>query len=64
MIHVDPSDMEEIDFWEANNDDIAIIAKNSFAVDRVVALVCQNFTCSSPVTDPVSLEALLSSKSP
>lgn len=64
MIHIDPADMEEMDFWEANNANIALMAKNNSAVDRVVALICQNFTCSSPVIDPASLEALLSEKSP
>ncbi|KAK9281598.1 hypothetical protein L1049_004501 [Liquidambar formosana] len=60
VIHVDPTNTEEMDFWEENNSNIALMAKNNFAADKVVALVCQNFTCSPPVTNPKSLEALLS----
>lgn len=60
MIHIDPSDVEEMIFWEENNDKIALMAKNSFKPDKVVALVCQNFTCGRPVEDPASLESLLS----
>lgn len=50
-------------FWEEKNSNIALMAKNHVAADKVVALVCQNFTCSAPVVDPGSLEALLSQKS-
>ncbi|KAF8369306.1 hypothetical protein HHK36_032683 [Tetracentron sinense] len=59
VIHIDPSNKEEMEFWEGNNQNIVNMAKNSPASDKVVALVCQNFTCSSPVTDPMSLKALL-----
>lgn len=59
MIHIDPADAEEIGFWEANNEKIALMAKHNFAPDKVIALVCQNFTCSPPVDDPDALEALL-----
>ncbi|KAL6968456.1 dTMP kinase [Sarracenia purpurea var. burkii] len=62
VIHVDPTDEEDMEFWEENNDHIATMARNSFAAYKVVALVCQNFTCSPAVTDPRSLEALLSNK--
>ncbi|XP_030508262.2 uncharacterized protein LOC115722977 [Cannabis sativa] len=62
VIHIDPFDTEEMQFWEENNSDVALMAKNNSAADKVVALVCQNFTCSAPVTDPKSLEALLSQK--
>lgn len=54
--------MEEMDFWEANNADIALMGKNNSASGKVVALVCQHFTCSSPVTNPSDLEALLLEK--
>ncbi|XP_059659521.1 uncharacterized protein LOC132306218 [Cornus florida] len=60
VIHIDPADAEEMEFWDGNNDKIALMAKNNFAADKVVALVCQNFTCSPPVTEPGSLEAKLS----
>lgn len=51
-----------MDFWEAYNADIALMGKNSSSSEKVVALVCQNFTCSSPVTSPDDLEALLVEK--
>lgn len=59
VIHIDPTETEQMEFWEAMNSNIALMAKNNFAPDKVVALVCQNFTCSSPVTDSTSLKALL-----
>lgn len=59
VIHIDPTDAEEIGFWEENNEKIAVMAKSNFASDKVVALVCQNFTCSPPVYDPSSLGSLL-----
>lgn len=62
VIHIDPTDEEEMQFWEENNVHVAAMARNTFAVGKVVALVCQNFTCSPAVTDPKSLEALLSKK--
>ncbi|KAL2535568.1 hypothetical protein Fot_16959 [Forsythia ovata] len=60
VIHIDPNDDEERGFWEETNENIALMAKNNFAADKVVALVCQNFTCSPPVDNPKSLESLLS----
>ncbi|XP_011012643.1 PREDICTED: spermatogenesis-associated protein 20 isoform X2 [Populus euphratica] len=63
VIHIDPTDNEEMEIWEDNNSNIALMARNNFAADKVVALVCQNFTCSPPVTDPKSLKALLLKKS-
>ncbi|OWM87215.1 spermatogenesis-associated protein 20 isoform X2 [Punica granatum] len=64
VIHVDPTDPQEMKFWEENNSNIAQMAKsNSSGEDeRAVALVCQNFTCSPPVTSPSALEELLSRK--
>ncbi|KAJ0054354.1 hypothetical protein Pint_01037 [Pistacia integerrima] len=62
VIHIDPTDTEEMDFWAENNNNSAVMAKNNFSADKVVALVCQNFTCSPGVTDPKSLEHLLSKK--
>ncbi|KAE9460569.1 hypothetical protein C3L33_07581, partial [Rhododendron williamsianum] len=62
VIHIDPTNEEELQFWEENNGHITAMARNTFAVGKVVALVCQNFTCSPAVTDPKSLEALLSKK--
>ncbi|KAK4418176.1 Spermatogenesis-associated protein 20 [Sesamum alatum] len=60
VIHIDPTDVEEMRFWEENNDKIALMAKSNFTSDKVVALVCQDFTCNPPVYDPSSLESLLS----
>ncbi|XP_048228171.1 spermatogenesis-associated protein 20 isoform X2 [Ricinus communis] len=62
VIHIDPTNNEEMEFWADNNSNIALMAKNNFTADKVVAVVCQNFTCSPPVTDPKSLKALLSKK--
>ncbi|KAK0581385.1 hypothetical protein LWI29_013141 [Acer saccharum] len=62
VIHIDPTDTEELDFWAENNSNIASMARNNFSADKAVALVCQNFTCSPPVTDPKLLESLLSNK--
>lgn len=59
VIHIDPSDSEEMNFWEANNKKIASMAKGSFSEDKVVGLICQNFSCKPPVSDPGSLQALL-----
>ncbi|KAJ7977515.1 spermatogenesis-associated protein 20 [Quillaja saponaria] len=62
VIHIDPTIKEEMQFWEENNSNIALMARNNFAADEVVALVCQNFTCSPPITDSGSLKELLSKK--
>lgn len=59
VIHIDPSNSDEMNFWEANNKKIAGMAKGSFSEDKVVGLLCQNFTCKPPVYDPASLQALL-----
>ncbi|KAL6505018.1 hypothetical protein OROGR_024835 [Orobanche gracilis] len=59
VIHINPNDEEEIGFWATNNNKIALMAKNNFVPDKVVALVCRDFTCSPPVHDPSSLESLL-----
>ncbi|KAL5701127.1 dTMP kinase [Ranunculus cassubicifolius] len=62
VIHIDPSNEEDNEFWRANNENILSMAKGSPDGNRVVAFVCQNFTCSPPVTDPDSLKALLDKK--
>ncbi|XP_047966732.1 spermatogenesis-associated protein 20-like isoform X1 [Salvia hispanica] len=59
VIHIDTRDAEEIGFWEENNEKIAGMGKSNSAADKVVALVCQNFTCSPPVHDPSLLISLL-----
>ncbi|KAL4365206.1 hypothetical protein AHAS_Ahas07G0082900 [Arachis hypogaea] len=51
VLHIDPNNKEKMEFWEQNNSNIALMAKNNHAANKVVALVCQNFTCSPPVTD-------------
>ncbi|KAL8548568.1 hypothetical protein ACS0TY_007748 [Phlomoides rotata] len=60
VIHIDPTDAEEMKFWDENNEKITVMAKNNYSSDKVVALVCQNFACRPPVYDPKSLEFLLS----
>ncbi|XWS46704.1 hypothetical protein CRYUN_Cryun14cG0091000 [Craigia yunnanensis] len=64
LIHIDPTNTAEMEFWEANNSKVAVMARNNFAADKVVALVCQNFTCSPPVSGLKSLEDLLSKNTP
>ncbi|XP_075509390.1 uncharacterized protein LOC142545861 [Primulina tabacum] len=59
VIHIDPLNAEDMGFWEDKNQKIAMMAKNNFASGKVVAIVCQNFTCSPPVHDPTALESLL-----
>lgn len=58
VIMIDPGNGEDVEFWENHNNNIALIAKSSPS-GKVAAFVCQNFTCSAPVTDPKSLESLL-----
>ncbi|XP_051142129.1 uncharacterized protein LOC127259035 isoform X2 [Andrographis paniculata] len=60
VIHIDPSDEEEIGFWAKNNEKIVQMAKNNFSAEKVVGLVCQDSTCSPPVYDSNSLVSLLS----
>ncbi|KAJ8749621.1 hypothetical protein K2173_026270 [Erythroxylum novogranatense] len=62
VIHIDPSNNEEMEFWQESNSNIALMARNNYVADKVVALVCQNFTCSPPVFDPKTLKVLLSKK--
>lgn len=62
VIHLDPNNKEDTKFWEENNVDIANMAKGSPVADEVRAYVCQNFTCSAPVSDPKALELLLNPK--
>ena len=57
MIHIDPSDEDEMRFWGERNPNISAMAKSNFAAEKVVALVCKDFACKAPVTDPKSLEA-------
>ena len=59
MIHVDPNEDEEIGFWEEKNPNVAAMAKSNAVAEKVMALVCRDFACKAPVTDPRSLEALL-----
>lgn len=61
MIHIDPNDEEEIGFWKEKNPNVAAMAKSNFVDENVVALVCKDFACKAPVTDPKALEALLMS---
>ncbi|ONK62977.1 uncharacterized protein A4U43_C07F10120 [Asparagus officinalis] len=58
VIQIDPSNKEDMGFWETYNQNIAQMAEGSPA-DKTVAHVCQNFVCSAPVADPVALQDLL-----
>uniref|UniRef100_A0A1J3FXV8 Spermatogenesis-associated protein 20 n=1 Tax=Noccaea caerulescens TaxID=107243 RepID=A0A1J3FXV8_NOCCA len=60
VIHIDPSSSDEMEFWEEHNSNIAEMAKRNRNSEKVVALVCQHFTCSPPVFDSSSLIRLLS----
>ncbi|KAJ9547631.1 hypothetical protein OSB04_020174 [Centaurea solstitialis] len=59
VIHIDPNEDEEIGFWEEKNPNVAAMAKSNKVAEKVVALVCRDFACKAPVTDPQSLQALL-----
>ncbi|MBA0686152.1 hypothetical protein Goari_013768, partial [Gossypium aridum] len=48
VIHIDPTNTAEMEFWETNNNKVALMARNNFAADKVVALVCQSFSCRPP----------------
>ncbi|PPD68074.1 hypothetical protein GOBAR_DD35044 [Gossypium barbadense] len=63
VIHIDPTNTAEMEFWETNNNKVALLARNNFAADKVVALVCQSFSCRPPVSSPESLQHMLSNKS-
>ncbi|CAH2071820.1 unnamed protein product [Thlaspi arvense] len=60
VIHIDPSSSDEMEFWEEHNSNVAEMAKKNRNSEKVVALVCQHFTCSPPVFDSSSLVRLLS----
>ncbi|CAE6138872.1 unnamed protein product [Arabidopsis arenosa] len=60
VIHIDPSNSDEMEFWEEHNSNVAEMAKKNRNSEKVVALVCQHFTCSPPVFDSSSLTRLLS----
>ncbi|GAA0145494.1 hypothetical protein LIER_05676 [Lithospermum erythrorhizon] len=55
VIHIDPSANDEVEFWEETNRNIAQMAKGNAGVGKTIALVCQNFACSPPISDPGSL---------
>ncbi|KAH1081282.1 hypothetical protein J1N35_021043 [Gossypium stocksii] len=63
VIHIDPTNTAEMEFWEMSNNKVALMARNNFAADKVVALVCQSFSCKPPVSSPKSLQHMLSNKS-
>ncbi|XP_024965667.1 spermatogenesis-associated protein 20 isoform X1 [Cynara cardunculus var. scolymus] len=59
VIHIDPNDEEEIGFWKEKNPNVAAMAKSNVVAEKAVALVCRDFACKAPITDPRSLEASL-----
>lgn len=64
MVHVDASNEEEMKIWEEKNRKIAQMVKGTNVGEGrgAVALVCQNFSCSPPVTSADALESMLSRK--
>lgn len=62
VILIDPSDKDEMEFWDNNNANLGLIAKNSSKDKKATAHVCQDFICSAPVTDLDALRLLLSKK--
>ncbi|KAH7676738.1 Spermatogenesis-associated protein 20 [Dioscorea alata] len=62
VILIDPSDKEEMEFWDNNNANLGLIAKNSPKDKKATAHVCRDFICSAPVTDLDALRLLLSKK--
>ncbi|KAI4341702.1 hypothetical protein MLD38_026394 [Melastoma candidum] len=62
VIHIDVANADEMRFWEEMNSSIAAMGKHNYSPDRVVALVCQNFSCSPPISRPDSLVEKLSGK--
>ncbi|KAJ3676181.1 hypothetical protein LUZ60_003593 [Juncus effusus] len=59
VIQIDPKNTEEMEFWEENNPNISHMARSGSSDEPVVAHVCQNFTCSPPVTSSDRLNKLL-----
>ncbi|KAA8543140.1 hypothetical protein F0562_021365 [Nyssa sinensis] len=47
VIHIDPTDTEEIEFWEGNNGNIALMAKNNFSADKLTYLKAQPISSKS-----------------
>ncbi|KAK1315644.1 hypothetical protein QJS10_CPA05g00498 [Acorus calamus] len=58
VIHIDPTNSEDMEFWNNHNPNIGQMARGS-PTGKVVSHVCQNFTCSAPVSDPDALQTLL-----
>jgi len=58
IIQIDPSNKEDTEFWQVHNPTIFSMAQKS-PEGKAVAHVCQNFMCSPPISDPVTLEQLL-----
>ncbi|KVI12518.1 protein of unknown function DUF255 [Cynara cardunculus var. scolymus] len=48
-----------IGFWKEKNPNVAAMAKSNVVAEKAVALVCRDFACKAPITDPRSLEASL-----
>lgn len=62
IIPVDPNNREDTEFWEVHNPAVLSMAQKS-PEGRVVAYVCQNFTCHAPTSDPANLIQLLQNPS-
>lgn len=63
VILVDLSDPQSVSFWEKRNPEALAMVQGHFhgaaGGGAPVALVCQNFTCQSPTSDPGKVIQLL-----
>jgi uncharacterized protein YyaL (SSP411 family) len=62
VIQVDLKNAETMEFWEKTNPNIAQMARSGPRDVPAVAHVCQNFTCSPPVTSSDALKECLNKK--
>lgn len=62
VIQIDLKDAETIEFWEKTNPNIAQMACSGPPDAPAVVHVCQNFTCSPPVTSADELKNVLNKK--
>ena len=58
IIPIDPSNIEDVKFWQVHNPLVLAIAQGS-PEGRDLAYICQNFTCYAPVDNVASLQQLL-----
>uniref|UniRef100_A0A1D1ZHJ6 Spermatogenesis-associated protein 20 n=1 Tax=Anthurium amnicola TaxID=1678845 RepID=A0A1D1ZHJ6_9ARAE len=59
VVQIDPSNREDMDFWEDNNLNMASMAKNTPTDKDAMAHVCENFVCRAPVASSDALYTLI-----